>query len=340
MKESLYGKTLDELIMVTKEAGLPGFTAHQIADWLYKKGIRDIEDMTNLSKKARGYLAERFESGLRSHITEEVSEDGTKKYLFPAGEKGTIEAAWIPEPSRSTLCLSTQVGCRMGCRFCMTGMQGFQGNLTVSEILNQVESLPEKEMLTNIVYMGMGEPLDNIDNVLKSIEILTSQWGYAMSPRRITLSSIGVKDKVKRFLDESQAHLAISLHTPYSEERKSLMPAENAHPVREIIDLIREYDWSGQRRISFEYIMFRDINDRESDIKGLLKLLNGLRCRVNLIRFHTIPGTPWVTSPEERILEFRERLTAGGIIATIRASRGEDIHAACGLLSTSLKPQK
>ena len=339
MKDTLYGKTLEELITVTKEAGLPNFTAHQIVDWLYKKGIRGIENMTNLSMKARGHLAERFEIGLRNHIAVEESKDGTKKYLFPAGDKGTVEAALIPDLSRSTLCLSTQVGCRMGCKFCMTGLQGFQGNLTVSEILNQVESLPEKEMLTNIVYMGMGEPLDNIDNVLKSIEILTSQWGYAMSPRRITLSSIGIKDKVKRFLDESEAHLAISLHTPFPEERKSLMPAENAHPVQEVIDLIREYDWSGQRRISFEYIMFSDINDRESDIKGLLKLLNGLRCRVNLIRFHAIPGTTWVTSPEERITEFRDRLTAGGIIATIRASRGEDIHAACGLLSTKLKSE-
>lgn len=339
MKEALFGKTLNELITVTKEAGLPGFTAHQIADWLYKKGVREIEGMTNLSKKARGYLEERFESGLRSHIAVEASEDGTKKYLFPAGDKGTVEAAWIPESNRSTLCISTQVGCRMGCRFCMTGMQGFQGNLSVTEILNQVESLPEKDLLTNIVYMGMGEPLDNTESVLKSIDILTAEWGYAMSPRRITLSSIGLKDSVRRFLDESQAHLAISLHSPFAEERHNLMPAETAHPVKEIIDLIREYDWSGQRRISFEYIMFKDINDRDNDIRGLLKLLNGLHCRVNLIRFHTVPGTPYITSPGERITEFRDRLTAGGIITTIRASRGEDIHAACGLLSTRLKSE-
>lgn len=334
MKEPLFGKTLDELIKITRDAGLPGFTAHQVADWLYKKEVRSIAEMTNLSKKAREELSKNFEVGLTPHRTVQTSADGTKKYLFATGDNKFVEAAYIPENERATLCLSSQVGCKMGCLFCMTGKQGFQGQLTAAEILNQVVSLPERENLTNIVYMGMGEPFDNLENVLKSVEILTAEWGFAMSPRRITVSTIGIIPAMQKFLTTCEAHLALSLHTPFEAERKNLMPVENVYPLEEVMKVIRDFDWGRQRRISFEYIMFRGVNDTERHIRELLKLLNGLRCRVNLIRFHPIPGTPLESSDDDTIINFRDRLTAGGIITTIRASRGQDIFAACGLLST------
>ncbi len=334
MKEPLFGKTIDELIPIVKEEGLPAFTARQIAEWLYHHRIGDINDMTNLSKKAREGLNEKYSIG---HVAPEnvmESADGTKKYLFPAGDSKYIETAYIPEKERHTLCLSSQVGCRMGCHFCMTGMQGFQGNLTAGEILNQYISIPESADITNLVYMGMGEPFDNTLNVIKSIKILTSEWGFAMSPRRITVSTIGIIPGMKEFLSASDAHLALSLHTPFPEERFKLMPAEKKYPLEEIIKVIKDYDWGRQRRISFEYIMFRGLNDTEQHIKGLLKLLGRLRCRVNLIRFHSIPGMPYESSNDDTILHFRDKLSDGGITATIRASRGEDIMAACGMLST------
>ncbi|MDT8402140.1 MAG: 23S rRNA (adenine(2503)-C(2))-methyltransferase RlmN [Bacteroidales bacterium] len=334
MKEPLFGKTLDELLVIVKEAGLPAFTARQVAEWLYSHRISAIDDMTNLSKRAREGLKEKYSIGHAAPVSVMESTDGTKKYLFPAVENKYIESAYIPEKDRNTLCLSSQVGCKMGCPFCMTGMQGFQGDLTAGEILNQVLSIPEASTITNLVYMGMGEPFDNTGEVIKSIKILTSEWGFAMSPRRITVSTIGIIPGIKEFLDETDAHLALSLHTPFPDERIRLMPAGKKYPLEEIMKVIKSHEWGRQRRISFEYIMFRGINDTDGHINGLLKLLVGLRCRVNLIRFHPVPGKPYESSSDETILAFRDKLTARGLMTTIRASRGEDIMAACGMLST------
>jgi 23S rRNA (adenine2503-C2)-methyltransferase len=336
-KEFLFGKTLDELGKVAQNAGLPAYTAKQMASWLYGKNIQQIEEMTDISKKGRDYLINNYELGLYPHKTVQVSTDGTKKYLFPVGALKTVEAAYIPELARSTLCLSTQVGCKMGCLFCMTGKQGFQGNLSSGEILNQVKSLPEAEKLTNLVYMGMGEPLDNLDEVLKSIQILTASWGFAMSPRRITVSTIGIIPAMNRFIKESEAHLALSLHSPFDEERKKLMPVENVYPLKEVIAELKKTDWAGQRRISIEYIMFRGLNDTQEHVNELSRLLHGLRCRINLIRFHPIPDTPLTGTGNREMEAFRDALNQKGIIATIRRSRGEDIYAACGLLSTKNK---
>jgi 23S rRNA (adenine2503-C2)-methyltransferase len=334
MKEILFGKTLNQLKDVVKQYGLPGFTAKQIADWMYKKEITTIEEMTNLSLKARTLLEKNFDLGLTSFKTVQVSNDGTKKYLFPVHDGKFVEAAYIPDKSRATLCVSSQVGCRMGCRFCMTGKQGFQGNLTAGEIVNQIRSLPERENLSNIVYMGMGEPFDNYQNVMQSLEILTSDWGFAMSPRRITVSTIGVIPTMQKFLEESECHLAISLHTPFDEERKMLMPVQNNHPIEHVINAIRKFDFGKQRRVSFEYIVFKDLNDTQGHVNQLAKLLNGIRCRINLIRFHPVPGSEWV-SPEFPVLNsFMEALNKKGLRTTLRASRGQDIDAACGLLST------
>jgi 23S rRNA (adenine2503-C2)-methyltransferase len=333
-KENLFGKTLTDLQEICDSYGLPSFSARQIAEWLYRKDIRDIDDMSNLSIKNRNILKENFNLGITRHSKVQESADGTKKYLFPAKNNKFIEAAYIPETDRATLCVSSQIGCKMGCLFCMTGKQGFQGNLTAGEILNQAKILPERKKLTNIVYMGMGEPLDNTTEVLKSLEIFTSEWGFGMSPKRITVSTIGIIPSLETFINSSYCHLAISLHTPFDEERKKLMPVQNIYPIEEVIAFVKQFDWTKQRRVSIEYIMFKGINDTARHVNQLARLLNGLKCRINLIRFHPIPDTPLESTDIKDILTFRDKLNAKGITATLRRSRGEDIYAACGLLST------
>jgi 23S rRNA (adenine2503-C2)-methyltransferase len=333
-KEKLYGKTLNELIAATKRLGLPGFAGKQIADWLYKKEITSIEEMTNLSKKARDLLSENYTFGLSDPVSSSASIDGTKKYLYKVLNDKYIESAYIPEKDRATICVSSQAGCMMGCIFCMTGRQGFQGNLSSNEILNQFRSLPEFRNLTNIVYMGMGEPLDNMTELLKSLEILTGDWGYGWSPTRITVSTVGLVNSIKEFLEKSRCHLAVSLHSPFDEERRKLMPIQITNSVKEVLDIIRSFSFNSQRRVSFEYILFKGVNDSAQHIKEMVKILNGIKCRINIIRFHTIPGLPYESPDIETIIHFKEKLNAKGILTTIRASRGEDIQAACGLLST------
>ncbi|MGE5406543.1 MAG: 23S rRNA (adenine(2503)-C(2))-methyltransferase RlmN [Methanosarcina sp.] len=333
-KEKLYGKNLNELIAVTKRIGLPGFAARQIADWLYKKEISSIDEMTNLSKKARELLSADYEYGLSAPVNESISIDGTKKYLFKVLNNKYIETAYIPEEDRATICVSSQAGCKMGCIFCMTGKQGFQGSLSANEILNQLRCLPDFGKISNMVYMGMGEPLDNLVEVLKSLEILTSEWGYAWSPTRITVSTVGLVAGVREFLEKSRVHLAVSLHSPFDEERRQLMPVQKTNTVKEVLDVIRNFEINNQRRISFEYILFKGINDTPKHVKELAKILNGIKCRINIIRFHAIPGSEFESPSVNETVKFRDALNDRGIITTIRASRGEDIQAACGLLST------
>ncbi len=334
MKEKLFGKTLTELQQITEELGLPRFTASQIADWLYKKNITEIDEMTNLSKKARELLSEKYETGIAHPTTVQKSVDGTKKYLFTASGNKFVETAMIPEQNRITVCVSSQIGCKMGCLFCFTAKQGFQGQLNSGEIVNQVKSIKESDKVTNIVYMGMGEPLDNLEEVLKSLEIFTSDWGFGYSPRRITVSTIGIIPAMTEFLEKSEAHLAVSLHTPFDDERRNLMPVQVAYPIEEVINEIKRHDFGRQRRISFEYILFEGLNDTMRHVNELARLLNGIRCRINLIRFHPVPGTPLKSPSEETIRRFKDQLNKKGILTTVRASRGEDIYAACGLLST------
>ena len=222
----------------------------------------------------------------------------------------------------------------------MTGRQGFNGNLTSADIINQIQSIPEYEKLTNIVFMGMGEPLDNADELFKALEILTSSYGYGWSPKRITVSTIGVAKGLQRFLKESDCHLAYSLHSPFPDERLSIMPVEKAFPAKEVIAQIRQFDFSHQRRVSFEYIMFDGLNDDLKHAEGVAKLIAGIPCRVNLIRFHAIPDSPLKSSNPDNMNAFRDALAKKGIVCTIRSSRGEDIFAACGMLSTAKKEQK
>ena len=342
-KKRLLGLTPTELKALVGSLGMPAFTAKQVAQWLYEKHVKSIDEMTNLSKRNRELLSEEYEVGTMEPIDCQRSKDGTIKYLFPvwcdsvATDKTGlfVETVFIPDHDRATLCVSCQVGCKMNCLFCQTGKQGWQGNLTAADILNQIYALPEVDQLTNIVFMGQGEPMDNLDAVLRVTEIMTADWGWQWSPKRITVSSVGVRNKLKRFLDESPCHVAISMHSPLHEQRLQLMPAEKAMPLEETIALLKQYDFTHQRRCSFEYICFGGLNDTPLYGREIVRLLEGLECRVNLIRFHEIPDVDLPASDEKRMEALRDYLTAHGITTTIRASRGQDIFAACGLLSTA-----
>lgn len=311
-----------------------------MAKWLYTQQVKSIDEMTNISKANREKLAAAYAIGCKEPTDAQYSKDGTVKYLFPTDSGKFVETVYIPEDGRATLCVSSQVGCKMNCLFCQTGKQGFEGSLSAMDILNQVYSLPERDKLTNIVFMGQGEPMDNLDNVLRVTEILTAGFGYGWSPKRITVSSVGIKGKLKRFLEESDCHVAISMHSPLHEQRSELMPAERGMSIESIVDLLGNYDFSHQRRLSFEYIVFKDVNDSEAHAKAIVRLLKGLDCRINLIRFHPIPNTPLQGVDDRKMEEFRNYLTQHGVFTTIRASRGQDIFAACGLLSTAKKKEE
>ncbi|MDR0547679.1 MAG: 23S rRNA (adenine(2503)-C(2))-methyltransferase RlmN [Dysgonamonadaceae bacterium] len=332
--EALLGKTLDELKILTHSLGMSGFSAKQIADWLYRKKVASIDEMSNLSMANRERLKQQYIVGRAEPRKQQHSTDGTIKYLFAVAGGKSIEAVYIPDKERATLCVSSQTGCKMNCLFCMTGKQGFAGQLTSGEILNQILSIPESDLLTNIVFMGMGEPLDNTGELFTVLEILTAGYGFAWSPKRITVSTIGILPGLKRFLDETKVHLAVSLHSPFPDERQSLMPMEKIYPVTEVLDLIRQYDFSHQRRVSFEYIAFGGLNDGIRHAAELVKLLRNIPCRVNLIRYHAIPGINLPASNPAAMNAFQEYLNNKGVICTIRASRGEDILAACGMLSS------
>lgn len=337
---TLLGLTLDELTSLVQELGEPKYRAKQLAEWLYVKRATTLDEMTNLPKALRSKLKSCCTIGRSPVALTQVSRDGTEKYLFRKLDRPeqTFETVYIPEEDgRATLCISSQVGCRMGCRFCATGQMGFHGHLTAADVINQVLSVPHSDALTNVVFMGMGEPLDNYKVVASVLEIMTSDYGLAWSPKRITVSTIGPRIGLTRFLDEQRANLAVSLHSPFPEERAEIMPVEGLFPIEEVIDTLGKYDFTGQRRLSFEYIVFGGLNDDLRHAKALVELIRPLRSRVNLIPYHPIDGLPYHASDRAVIERFAEYLNAHGVIATIRRSRGQDIDAACGMLST-LKP--
>ena len=308
--EYLYGQTLPQLEALCNRLEMPRFAAKQIARWLYDKHATTIEAMSDLSARHRALLAETYEVGLTAPEKVSISTDGTKKYLYRTSQNHFIESAYIPDGDRATLCISSQAGCRMGCRFCATGRQGLQHSLSTNEILNQIESLPERERLTNVVFMGMGEPLDNLDSLLPALEVLTSAWGFGWSPTRITVSTAGVASRLERFLEATQVHLAVSLHNPFPHERAEIMPIEKAWPIREVVEILRRYDFTHQRRVSFEYIVMSGLNDSPRHIRELCRLLDGIKCRINLIRFHKIPGSPYFSPDDRAMIAFRDALTA------------------------------
>ena len=337
-KQLLLGMSLQQLQDVTAELGMPRFSAKQIMQWLYQKNITEIDDMTNLSKTHRQRLTDCCLIGRSMPIETQTSEDGTEKYLFKTVDGHYVETVYIPDHERATLCVSSQVGCKMNCEFCQTGKQGFNGNLTPADILNQIYTVNTLHIadggLTNIVFMGQGEPLDNYDAVKQTIDILTAAYGWAWSPKRITVSTIGLKKNLSRFLNETECQLAVSLHFPLHEQRLQYMPAERQFAIEGIIELLKQYDWSHQRRLSFEYTMFDGVNDTTVFAKELVRLLKNLPCRVNLIPFHQIEQTTLTPTPMDKITSFRDYLTRHGVYTTIRTSRGQDIQAACGLLTT------
>jgi 23S rRNA (adenine2503-C2)-methyltransferase len=337
-KRYLLGMTLEELGKVSSEAGLPAYAAKQLADWLYKKHVTSIAEMTNIAAAKRAWLEAHFDIGRIPPASVVKSTDGTVKYTFPVSGS-FVETVYIPSDERATLCVSSQVGCKMSCLFCMTGKQGFTANLTSGEIINQIQSIPEAGTLTNIVFMGMGEPFDNTGEVFNALEILTEAYGYGWSPKRITVSTIGGKG-LKRFLDESACHLAVSLHANNSQDRFSIMPAEKAFPFYDTIALLKQYDFSHQRRLSFEYIVFKNFNDTPNHAIALAGLLKGISCRVNLIRYHAIPDAFLEGADLRKMETFRDILNDRGLICTIRTSRGEDIAAACGMLSAKKEVKK
>ena len=334
--EPLLGKTLQELQAIAQEVGLPRFAGKQLAEWLYVRRATTFDEMTNISLKGREALKERYTIDRHAPIAEAISKDGTKKYLFQIGEQ-FVESVYLPEDDRATLCVSTQAGCKMGCKFCMTGTLGFHGHLAAADILNQIFSIPDADTLTNIVYMGEGEPMDNLDNVLRSLEAMTSPWGCAWSPKRITISSVGINKGLKRFIEESECHLAISLHNPFAVERQEIMPIEKVNHLSDVLALLKQYDWSHQRRVSFEYICWGGVNDTAKHANELVRILKGLDCRINLIRFHAGVDQSFPNSNEKQMEWMRDYLTTKGITTTIRRSRGEDILAACGMLVNALK---
>ena len=336
----LSGMTIEKLKGVAAKAGLPAYAANQMADWLYKKKVSSIAEMSNIALSKRAFLEQHYELGVYPPVDRMTSSDGTVKYLFSAGTGQFVETVYIPADERATLCVSSQIGCKMNCVFCMTGKQGFAGNLTTSEILNQIRSVPESDKLSNVVFMGMGEPFNNSDAVFNVLEILTAPYGYGWSPKRITVSTVGIMKDLQRFLDESSCHLAVSIHSPYPDERRTLIPIEKTNPIKDVIHLLRQYDFSHQRRVSFEYILFDNKNDSVQHAKDLAKILAGIVCRVNLITYHAIPEVPLKKSSWKKMELFRDTLNAKGIMCTIRSSRGEDIAAACGMLSTAHSKQQ
>lgn len=340
-KEVLLGKTIPELKEICTRLDTPAFTATQIASWIYGKKVQDISLMSNISLTNREKLKEHTVIGSHLPVQSQISSDGTEKYLFPTPytkeetqqTTKSIESVYIPEEGRATLCVSSQSGCRMNCAFCATGSQGFNHHLPTHEILNQFYSIPHSDRLSNMVLMGMGEPLDNTDSVIRALQVMTADWGFAWSPYRITLSTVGILPSLPRFLDETSCHLAISLHSPFHEERAKLMPSEKSFPILEVVDYLRKYNWHRQRRLSFEYILIKDLNDSREHALATAKLLRGIECRINLISYHHVPGKEYEKTSLEKTLAFQKILQDKGIICTLRKSRGEDIMAACGLLA-------
>lgn len=329
--EILLGKTLSELQDIALSIGLQKFAGKQLAEWLYIKRATSFDEMSNISLKGREALKARYTIGRHAPVREAVSQDGTRKYLFAVGDQ-FIESVYIPEEDRATLCVSSQVGCKMGCKFCMTGTLGFHGQLSAADVLNQILYFDD---LSNLVFMGEGEPMDNLDNVLRALEIMTADYGCAWSPKRITVSTVGIP-AMKRFLDESECHLAVSMHNPFAAERREIMPAEKMLSITDVVALLKQYDWSHQRRVSFEYICWHGINDTPRHAKELLRLLKGINSRINLIRFHAGVDRAFPASDEKTMECFRDYLTDNGLTTTIRKSRGEDILAACGMLVNAL----
>ena len=348
-KQPVIGLSPDQLKAALIDAGVPEKAApmrlRQLWNWIYVHGARDFASMTNLAKDFRALLAERFTLARLDVVTEQVSTDGTRKWLLK-GEKGEeFESVFIPEPGRGTLCVSSQVGCTLNCRFCHTGTQKLVRNLTPAEIVGQVmiardalgdwPSTGENRRLTNVVMMGMGEPLYNFDNVKAALAIVADGDGLALSKRRITLSTAGVVPMIARAGDEIGSSLAISLHAVRDEVRDVIVPINKKYKIAELLDACRAYPGvSNARRITFEYVMLKGVNDSLADARELVRLMRGIPAKINLIPFNPWPGAPYECSDWEQIENFAEVLNRAGYASPVRTPRGRDIMAACGQLKS------
>lgn len=341
-KINLLGLPPGELEQYFVERGEKPFRARQILKWIYQQGVVDFDAMTDLSKSLREQLIETACIDMPVEQSRHDSTDGTIKWLFSSGSGQAVETVFIPEPTRGTLCISSQVGCALDCAFCATGAQGFNRNLSVAEIIGQVwhanQSLPLRNngepAVSNIVFMGMGEPLANYRNVVPVLKLLTSDWAYGLSRRRVTLSTSGIVPHIDKLADDCNVALAVSLHAPNDELRNRLVPINKLHPIKELLEACWRYAAKHSNRfITFEYVMLRDVNDSLAHASELATLLQGKPAKVNLIPFNAFDGNEFARSSAETIRHFQDRLRKRGLVATTRKTRGDDIDAACGQLA-------
>jgi 23S rRNA (adenine2503-C2)-methyltransferase len=336
-KPDLKNMTLDEIEAFVASIGKEKFRARQIMKWIYQQGASSFEEMTNLSKEFRAEMAKRARISNLEMVRTETSADGTKKILFRLEDGLFIESVLIPGASHWTLCLSTQAGCKMGCAFCFTAKSGFTRNLYAAEIVDQIVQAKfhteEGPGINNLVLMGMGEPLDNYDNVLKAIAIINADYGIALSARKITLSTCGLAPAIERLGQDSAVNLAVSLNAPDDRRRNELMPINRKYPIQAIIKACQSYPMPKRRRITFEYILIAGVNDSPADAKLLVRTFGNLRCKFNLILFNEFPGSPFKAPTAKAVEAFQRVLVDHHFTAVLRQSRGKDILAACGQLS-------
>lgn len=335
-KTSLCGLTVEEIFGIIQQGGFTKSHALKISNLIYKKGIADLSSVSELPGKLRDFLSQTTETGFYPPVSSVSSSDGTTKYLFRTPDNRQFETVLIPDKKRNTVCVSTQSGCRMGCSYCMTARYGYHGDLSAGEIVNQVISFDPAVNVTHVVFMGMGEPMDNLENVLKACDILTSEWGTAIARRNITVSTVGITDAVVEFINRSDCNLTLSLYSPFPEEREKVIPAEKAFPARKMVEIMKDHPLQKKRRFSVAYVMIKGITDTDRHLMGLIDLIKGSGIRVNLLPYHPVPEDNNISSPDDRMMFFKHHLVNAGISASVRRSRGEDINAACGLLASGL----
>jgi len=334
IKTSLCGLTADE---IDELAGSDRRHAIAIANCLYKKKINDIMLVPDIPVRVKKELKEKSFPGIYPPVASKESTDGTIKFLFRNERGQEFETVLLKDKKRTTVCVSSQSGCRMGCPFCVTGQYGFRGNLSIRDILTQVLGIPHSGVVTHVVFMGMGEPFDNPENVMKACNILSAEWGPAISVRNITVSTVGITPAIRSFLEKTDCNITLSLYSPFHDERYLTIPAEKSYPAYEIIDLMKNLQLNKKRRLSVAYIMISNTNDTEKHLEGLKALLRGTAIRINLLPYHRIPGDDKISSSPERLQYFKHELIVSGISASVRKSTGLDVSAACGLLASGLK---
>lgn len=332
-KVPLIGFTPQELSSALQEYGVTSHQVERLMRWIYRKRGKDISTFSDVPKSILQAVRQDYWIGLYPPLEIKQSEDGSVKYLFCNRQKQVFEAVAMNSGNRHTLCLSTQSGCRMGCRFCRTGSIGYRGNLVAGDIINQVLSMPDSKRLNRIVLMGMGEPLDNLEAVNKSLEILTADWGFALGKSNITISTVGLLSGLEAFLKSPRCNLAISLHSPFPDEREMLMPLERTNPISEIIKLLKSYPLKKPLRLTFEYVALGSLNLSENHAKATAALLKGLSCHLNIIPWNQHGAATFHTPTNDEVVNFMEILNAEGIPANLRKSMGVDIDAACGQMA-------